>query len=507
MTHGRLVNYAWMVVCTWTAILVLSAAWNTSRAWRDTHELALSESRTHLSQERAFNLWSAELGGVYAPLGESVSPNPVLATAPDRDIVTPSGKQLTLVSPHLMLPQTDGNHTPVSSVRHRLVSLKPADPRKGLDAWERAALLAFEQGETEFSELVEVHGEPYLRLMQPLTTATSCLPCHAQHGYQVGDIRGGLESRTHLGFYHESARREIAAVGATHAFVWLLGLAGIVVGARRVSRSISERDQAEARRRELECRVQQAQKLESLGILVGGVAHGFNNLLTVILGNVSLTLEQLLPESPARRMVQKAEQATLRAANLVKQMLAYSGQGQYVVELTDLNQIVADMTRQLEASLPEKAVLECNLADSLPAIDADGMHIQQILTNLVTNASEAIGDEPGVITISSGTLECDCDFLLQTCLREPLPAGVYVYLEVTDTGCGMDRETLDRIFDPFFTTKFTGRGLGLAAVQGIVRGHNGAIELQSEPGRGTTIKVLFPESERTAEHLSGETPA
>jgi signal transduction histidine kinase/CheY-like chemotaxis protein/ligand-binding sensor protein len=248
---------------------------------------------------------------------------------------------------------------------------------------------------------------------------------------------------------------------------------------------------AEEERLKLEQQIQHAQKLESLGVLAGGIAHDFNNLLTAILGNLSLALDTLSPASPARTELQEAEKATRRAADLAKQMLAYSGKGRFQVQRLDLREVIEEMSHMLQVSISKKAVLRYHFAASLPAIEADATQVRQIIMNLVINASEAIGDRSGVIAVSTGALDCDQSYLEGTWCHEPLPEGFYVYLEVADTGCGIPRTRLDRIFEPFYTTKFTGRGLGLAAVLGIVRSHKGAIKVYSEEGKGTTFKVLF----------------
>jgi PAS domain S-box-containing protein len=255
---------------------------------------------------------------------------------------------------------------------------------------------------------------------------------------------------------------------------------------------ITERRKAEEERRKLEAQVQQAQKLESLGVLAGGIAHDFNNLLVGVLGNAELALDQLSPTSPARSCVQDIETAAMRAAELTRQMLAYSGKGLFVIEQLNLNEVVAEMANLLEVSISKKAILKYNYADHLPPIEIDATQIRQVIMNLITNASEALGDRSGVISISTGAMECESAYLTGTYLDDELQEGVYVYLEVADTGCGMDEETCSKIFDPFFTTKFTGRGLGLAAVLGIMRGHKGALKVQSQPGRGTTFRALFP---------------
>ncbi len=255
---------------------------------------------------------------------------------------------------------------------------------------------------------------------------------------------------------------------------------------------ITDRVESEKQRRSMEEQMRQAQKLESLGVLAGGIAHDFNNLLMGILGNVDLALDDLSPASPARRSLDSIETAAKRAADLCRQMLAYSGKGRFVLEKISINELVDEMSHLLEVSISKKVALRLELAEDLALIEADATQIRQIIMNLITNASESMNDESGVISISTGTMECDEAYLASDYIGETPPAGKYCFFEVSDTGCGMDKSTLDKIFDPFFTTKFTGRGLGMSAVLGIVRGHNGSLRVYSEPGKGTTFKVLFP---------------
>ena len=267
------------------------------------------------------------------------------------------------------------------------------------------------------------------------------------------------------------------------------------------AREIARRIRAEDERKKLELQIQHAQKLESLGVLAGGIAHDFNNLLMAILGHADLALQDLSPVSPVCENLREIERASRRAAGLCQQMLAYSGKGKFVVQVVDLGEAVEEMNHMLEVSISKKVVLRHHFAPSLPPIEADVSQLRQIIMNLVVNASEAIGEKSGVVAVSTGAMECDRAYLSETWLDENLAPGLYVYLEVADTGCGMTRETLSKIFDPFFTTKFTGRGLGLAAVLGIVRGHRGAIKVYSEPGKGTTFKILFPASRRPVHRL------
>ena len=250
--------------------------------------------------------------------------------------------------------------------------------------------------------------------------------------------------------------------------------------------------QAEVDRASFERQIQQTQKLESLGVLAGGIAHDFNNLLTAVMGNVSLAMVGLPPESPVREPLLEAEKATQRAADLARQMLAYSGKGRFVIQQVRLSSVVKEMLSMLQVSISKKAILRVNFAEDQPVIEADVTQLRQIVLNLVINASDAIGEQNGAVAISTGVRECDQAYLKTTWLKDPLREGRYAYLEVADSGCGIANEQLAKIFDPFFTTKFTGRGLGLAAVLGIVRGHKGAIKVQSQIGQGTTFTVLFP---------------
>jgi PAS domain S-box-containing protein len=269
---------------------------------------------------------------------------------------------------------------------------------------------------------------------------------------------------------------------------------------------ITERREAEEERREFDAKLQQTQKLESLGVLAGGIAHDFNNLLTAILGNVGLALLDLPPKAKVRPQLQEALSASERAADLCRQMLAYSGRGAFEVRSVNVNSLIAEMGRMLEVSISKKVVMDCDFAPMLPAILADVTQLRQVVMNLVINASEATGDQGGEVSITTGCVECDREYLAGTWLADKLPEGRYVYIDVTDTGCGMDRATMQSIFDPFFTTKFTGRGLGLAAVLGIVRGHHGAVKVTSEPGRGTTFRVLLPASEVIDQPVMTPTP-
>jgi PAS domain S-box-containing protein len=262
-------------------------------------------------------------------------------------------------------------------------------------------------------------------------------------------------------------------------------------------------------RRRLEEAQLQSQKLESLGVLAGGIAHDFNNLLTAILGNINLAQLCLPPVSPAMPYLENLEKSVHRATNLTRQMLAYSGKGRFVVAPMDLNQAVEELSHLLGVSISKKVALRFQLKDGLPPMMAEASQIQQVVMNLVTNASEAIGDGEGLVAIRTGFQEYAAADLARDFPGQSLAPGPYLTLEVSDNGRGMDSETQARIFEPFFTTKFTGRGLGLSALQGIVRGHRGGIRVYSEVNKGTTFKLTFPAGAEalpaTAEPVEAET--
>lgn len=255
---------------------------------------------------------------------------------------------------------------------------------------------------------------------------------------------------------------------------------------------VTDQRRAEAERLELQRRLLHTQKLESLGVLAGGIAHDFNNLLMAILGNLDMALSELPPGSPARSSLEQAMQASRRATDLTRGMLAYSGRGRLLLRRLDLSQLVRETVDLLRSALARTVTLDLNLAPESALVEADSGQMQQVAMNLITNASEALGGRPGTVTLRTGVQYCGESDLAPSRLEARPAPGRFAYIEVSDDGCGMDEATQQRLFDPFFTTKATGRGLGMSAVLGIVRAHKGAVLVNSRVGRGTTVRVLFP---------------
>ena len=261
-----------------------------------------------------------------------------------------------------------------------------------------------------------------------------------------------------------------------------------------ILRDVSDRKRTEAERRRVEEEMWRAQKMESLGVLAGGIAHDFNNLMMAVLGNTEMAIEELQDTSPMLKTLQQIECAARRAAELANQMLAYSGRGRFALDRIDIGKFVQETMATVEQTLAKDIVLNYHIDQTKAFVEADTNQLRQIIMNLFMNASEAIGEQQGAISIAIELKECMRDLLDSGVGDKGLAPGRYVSVEISDTGCGMDPATLARAFDPFFSTKFPGRGLGLSAVLGIVRGHRGTILLASEQGVGTRFEVLLPEA-------------
>ncbi len=267
-------------------------------------------------------------------------------------------------------------------------------------------------------------------------------------------------------------------------------------------------DQTEAmrarhEREDLQRMLQQTQKLESLGVLAGGIAHDFNNLLTVIVGNTELALHNLATEHPAREELVDVLRAAERAAGLTRQMLAYAGCSSLDHRVLDLGGLTQEISELLLASLPKKVRLQLEPMVGLPPVEGDPVQLQQVIMNLVLNAAESYGDRSGVVRLTT-RLPTSPE---QRALRQEVPTAGMVLLEVCDEGCGMDAATRARMFEPFFTTKAQGRGLGLSAVLGILRGHRGEVQVASAPGQGTMFRVFLPVASAAPSSPAAASPA
>jgi PAS domain S-box-containing protein len=257
---------------------------------------------------------------------------------------------------------------------------------------------------------------------------------------------------------------------------------------------LTEQKAIEEEQRKLEAHLHQIQKYESLDLLAGSIAHNFNNILMGILGNLEIAINELPSKSSLTKNLKKAEKGTEHLAELTRLMLSYVGQGKGEIQSLDLAEVIKELNSMFKSSIPRKIKLEHKFSEESLIFNGDPFQVRQVIMNIVSNSVEALGKKRGIITISTGKMYCD-NIFFRAPFDEDLPAGKYVFVEITDNGMGMDTETLKRVFDPFFTTRVKGRGMGMSAVLGIVRSHKGSVLLNSKPGIGTAVKVLFPEVE------------
>jgi PAS domain S-box-containing protein len=297
----------------------------------------------------------------------------------------------------------------------------------------------------------------------------------------LGRREKGIDEQHDFEFMTKSGRRVTTTMEASPLF----DADGLYTGSLAGVMDITER-------RRFEQEMGHTQKLESLGVLAGGIAHDFNNLLQAVVGNAELALTDLHDGPLARESLLEIQRAASRATDLCRQMLAYAGRTHFQIEQVDLARLVRDMSEILQVGMSKKARLEVDLASDLPLFEADPSQLSQVILNLITNASEALEGKDGTVRVTARLEDLDRAKLKKNFPLTKLIPGFYVVLSVEDTGSGMAPETLSNIFDPFYTTKFAGRGLGLAAVQGIVQGHGGAIAVDSIQGKGTTFRLALP---------------
>lgn len=617
----RINRYFVLFVVLWTLVNIWIIYNNIEAEKEKAYELVANDARTHFYKDRAFRLWASSHGGVYVPPTKDTPPNPYLADYPERDIVTQSGKKLTLLNPAYMLRDLMEKFDVHYGVKGHITSLNPLRPENAADQWERAALIDFAQGrKTEVKELSKINGETYLRLMRPLVTVDSCLACHAKQGYRVGEIRGGISVSVPVKSAFDVARYHNIEHSIIHGIIWFLGLIGAGIFTRHVkqrtlendlieykreqdrqymqkiidvipdsvtvvnpdytvalanrttreisgyhnpvgdklkcyqvthnldvpcenvglechmkdifrdkktiriekmrkdkndvdipvemiispvldengnvvqiiesSRNISERKLAETEQLQLKEQLSQAQKMESIGRLAGGVAHDFNNLLTGITGNVQLAQMDMKEGDALWEAIEDIGDAADKASELTKQLLAFSRKQIIKPKVIDLNESIDKMHRMLKRIIGEDIDLKTITTSDIGNIKADPGQIEQIVVNLAVNARDAMPNG-GQMVIETKQCHFDQKYVNS---HSYVLLGDYVMLAISDNGHGMDTNTQKHIFDPFFTTKKTGEGtgLGLSTVYGIIKQHSGSIEVYSEIDRGTTFKVYFP---------------
>jgi len=493
----RIRRYAWFIAIFWTTVIVVIFVKSVQQEQQHTEETARIIARAAFEKDVLYRRWNAEIGGVYGAVTETMQPNPYLEDLVDeRDITTLSGRQLTLINPAYMTRQVFELGIRNGSPAEHITSLKPIRPANAASPWETEALRQFEQDVAEVSALATINDEEVMRYMRPLYVETACLKCHKQQGYKVGDVRGGISVVVPMADLRTIERIEIDSVAAGLAILWVLGVIGLVLVTQRLGRGITRRHEIEQLYWEQASQVRQMQKMESIGVLAGGVAHDFNNILTAINGHAELALRKIEETQPIRHNLESILKAGTRAQDLTSQLLAFSRKQIHKSGIIDLNTVIVEMEPMLRRLISEDIHIEmCFDADILP-IQADPVQIEQILVNLVVNARDAIEERAAVaaekkITIETGQVYLDEDYVAR---HVDSKTGRHVFFAVSDTGVGMTADVKNRIFEPFFTTKAQGHGtgLGLATVYGIVKQNDADVYIYSEPDIGTTFKIYWP---------------
>ncbi|GAB4344572.1 MAG: hypothetical protein Kow0089_21220 [Desulfobulbaceae bacterium] len=588
----------------WTTAIALSVGWNVRNTKKQTLERARIEARTIFQHNLAYRKWNTMHGGVYMRVSEGVKPNPYLRT-PDRDLVTTDGTVLTMINPFQMTRETYRllSQEMELPTLNRTVSLDMVNPENEPDDWESRALESFTDPDEELSEVTNVNGKPYMRLIKPYVTVKGCLKCHGDQGYDIGDFRGGMSIAVPMDPYFSQEKKQLFNTIITHLALWGIGVVSILLLTNNIRRRQQEVEENEEKFRILaefshdweywlseenrlifnspscaqitgyreedfandpklltdivhpddrgifqkamsavtepqnrscqfriitpekkvkwlslvwrpihlgrvyagkrvSCRditeqmdlreqLYHSQKMESLGVMAGGVAHDFNNILTVILGYATLmrVKADTLDKEELKKNLETIEQAAKQSKQLISSLLAFSRRQVMEPVPTRISEVVHTSAKLLHRLLPADITFSINCSgEELPVL-IDPHQFEQVLMNLVTNARDAM-PYGGRLAIDTRLVTVDADKSRQL----NLPRGTYMRISVTDTGMGIDKDKLQRIFEPFYTTKEKGKGtgLGLATVYGIIRQHDGAISVKSVKGVMTVFSIFLP---------------
>ena len=490
-------RYAWVLAIVWTVVVAGSLLWNIVQIKEHSLEAARIQARSAFEKDIVYRSWNAIHGGVYAPVTEKSQPNPYL-DVPEREIITPSGKMYTLINPAYMTRQMYELAEQEYGVYGHITSLNPIRPENAADIWETQALQAFERGETEISSVEEMKGQEYMRLMSPLITEKSCLKCHAAQGYQEGDIRGGISVSVPMAPLLVTMNSGILVLTTGHILLWLMGLSGVVLGTRRLTRGELERKQAEEDVKEYAEQVEQAnirlQEMDRLkSVFLASMSHELRTPLTSIIGFTGIILQGMSGEvnEEQRKQLTMVKVNANRLLSLINDVLDISkiaaGRVKLSLEEFRLEDVVAEVVETLSPAAREKGLeLLVEVPEGI-TLFSDRRRVGQVLMNLLSNAVKFT--DQGSVKIAAR-----------------VPGDGRIEVSVIDTGTGIKEEDMVRLFQPFqqvdvsLAKEREGTGLGLHLCRKLANLLGGDIWAESEYGKGRECTFTLLLEYRSRQH-------
>jgi signal transduction histidine kinase/CheY-like chemotaxis protein len=512
--------YGWLAVSIWTAIVGASLYWNASEVMQQAHKLAMNTARASFFKDQAFRFWASKKGGMYVTVSADTRPSPYLAHVPERDVVTASGKQLTLMNPAFMLRQMMDEYSDLYGVKGRIVGINYLNPANKADPWEESAIHAFERGAKEVSEISEIDGKSHLRLIQPMLMTPDCLYCHGHQGFKVGDVSGGVGVSVPLDDYTVPARHQVGLLSASHAGIWLIGLLGIVAITLHSKKRSHERERYMTELRvaneHLEQRIEERtaslagakEEAERANLakseFLSRMSHELRTPMNAILGfGQLLEADPGVPLAPQQaESVHEILHAGRHLLELINEVLDLarieSGRLELSLEPVQLDLVIREclalmqpLAEQRQIGLASDPACACN-------IQADSIRLRQVLLNLLSNAVK--------YNRVGGSVQVACHIA-----RHNVSAG-RVRIAVTDNGRGISAEAMPRLFMPFERLEpaydaTEGTGVGLAISKKLVEAMQGNIGVESVAGVGSTFWIELPLSEAAAPSWQPETPS
>ena len=490
-------------------------------------ELVKTEAVSHFKADWTFRQWASDLGGFYVLVDEDTQPNPRLSHVPEQNILTDSGRHLTLMNPAWALRSLNEFKNSEKNTVGHITSLNLLREENRPDLWEIEALRLFETGKTNASGFSKLEGVSHFRYMEPVFIDTSCLKCHWYQGYEIGDIRGGISVSVPFSPYIAIEKAQIQSTWILFSSIYAAVCLGIFISASLIYRKqktvrdsafrlreinikleqevdsskkantdlrleIRKRKEAEKENMLLQSQLNYKSKMDGLGQLAGGVAHDFNNILNGISGAAEL-LRIVNPDlsGSSEKYLDMILSASERAAELIKKLLIYSKNSKSDFSYTDIHTILDNTITLMEDTVKRRIRIELEKNAQYSTVFGDPADLETVFLNLIDNAMHAV-EQDGEIIVSTENIHYEKEFIDGSSF--PVEPGVYVQIKVSDTGCGISTENLSEIFNPFFTTRAPGKGagLGLTTVYNVMKNHKGSLEVSSHSGKGTTFFLALP---------------